>query len=107
MFSQTSARTPLLPPALRRSSADDPTTTTADHLRTTLTDTLRDEQIITTPAVEAAFRTVPRHRFVPAVPLDQAYADQPVYTKTDDHGVQLSAASQPRLVATMPSHLGG
>ena len=48
---------------------------------------------------------VPRHLFLPGVPLDQAYADEPVYTKTDDGGASISAASQPWIVAMMLEQL--
>jgi len=76
----------------------------AEELRTKLADHLcRD--VIHTAAVEAAFRAVPRHLFLPGVPLDEAYADAAVYTKHDDGGVSISAASQPRIVALMLEQL--
>ncbi|SCG38730.1 methyltransferase, FxLD system [Micromonospora coxensis] len=75
------------------------------ELRTELADRLRAEDIIRTPAIEAAMRHTPRHLFLPGVPLEQAYADGPVYTKTDGRGVSISAASQPRIVAMMLEQL--
>ncbi|RKF24704.1 methyltransferase, FxLD system [Micromonospora globbae] len=74
-------------------------------LRTELTDRLRAENVIRTPGVEAAMRQTPRHLFLPGVPLEQAYADGPVYTKTDGRGISISAASQPRIVAMMLEQL--
>ncbi|MFG1661384.1 methyltransferase, FxLD system [Micromonospora chersina] len=74
-------------------------------LRTELTDRLRAEDIIRTPRVEAAMRETPRQLFLPGVPLKQAYADGPVYTKTDGRGTSISAASQPRIVAMMLEQL--
>lgn len=74
-------------------------------LRTELADRLRAEGIIRTPSVEAAIRQTPRHLFLPGVPLEQAYADGPVYTKTDGRGTSISAASQPRIVAMMLEQL--
>ncbi|MEU9742212.1 methyltransferase, FxLD system [Micromonospora chersina] len=74
-------------------------------LRTELTDRLRAEDIIRTPRVEAAMRQTPRHLFLPGVPLENAYADGPVYTKTDGRGTSISAASQPRIVAMMLEQL--
>src|SRR5262249_18254734 len=56
------------------------------------------------PRVEAAFRAVPRHHFLPDVPLDQAYRDQVVVTKVDD-GLPLSASSQPSFMAVMLEQL--
>lgn len=59
----------------------------------------------TTPAVEAALRSVPRHLFLPDVPLNQAYADDVVSTKQAASGESISAASQPTIVATMLEQL--
>jgi protein-L-isoaspartate(D-aspartate) O-methyltransferase len=56
---------------------------------------------IRSAAVEAAMRTVPRHRFVPAAPLDEAYAPDSVITRRDGAGVAISSASAPGLVAHM------
>lgn len=52
--------------------------------------------------VEAAIRAVPRHLFVPGVPLAQAYAaeDSPV-VKRDEHGVIISSVSAVRVQAMM------
>ncbi|MDT3396326.1 methyltransferase, FxLD system [Streptomyces sp. B1866] len=52
--------------------------------------------------VEAAIRAVPRHLFVPDVPLAQAYAaeDAPV-VKRDEHGVVISSVSAVRVQAMM------
>ncbi|MFI2652514.1 methyltransferase, FxLD system [Micromonospora fulviviridis] len=85
----------------------DPMTTHGDptELRGELADRLRAENIIRTPAVEAAVRQTPRHLFLPGVPLEQAYADTAVYTKTDGRGTSISAASQPRIVAMMLEQL--
>ncbi|MGC4750549.1 methyltransferase, FxLD system [Micromonospora sp. DT201] len=73
----------------------------ASDLRTDLIDWLRAEDVIRTSGVEAAMRRTPRHLFLPGVTLKQAYADEPVYTKTDACGTSISAASQPWIVATM------
>ncbi|MDT3395295.1 methyltransferase, FxLD system [Streptomyces sp. B1866] len=76
----------------------------AAELRGKLADRLRG-QPVRTPAVEAALRGVPRHLFLPGVPLEAAYADEPVYTKQDGSGASISAASQPRIVAMMLEQL--
>ncbi|HLL66734.1 MAG TPA: methyltransferase, FxLD system [Micromonosporaceae bacterium] len=78
---------------------------TPDTLRTAMTQRLLDDQTIRTPAVREAFDAVPRHLFIPHVPAQAAYADQPVYTKTAGDGAQISAASQPRIVAMMLQQL--
>ncbi|MGC3862312.1 methyltransferase, FxLD system [Micromonospora chersina] len=74
-------------------------------LRTELADRLQAENFIRTPTVDAAIRKTPRHLFLPGVPLEQAYADRPVYTKTDGRGTSISAASQPQIVAMMLEQL--
>ncbi len=56
------------------------------------------------PAVEDAFRTVPRHAFVPNTPMESAYADQVVRLK-EDEGVLISSMSQPGMIAQMLEQL--
>ncbi|UGQ14978.1 methyltransferase, FxLD system [Yinghuangia sp. ASG 101] len=78
-------------------------TTPADDAadrRNAMVDTLVKAGTITDARIEQVFRTVPRHRFVPGVTLDEAYADDTVATKRNDHEA-LSGASQPTIVATM------
>ncbi|MEU1286101.1 methyltransferase, FxLD system [Kitasatospora sp. NPDC005856] len=77
-----------------------------DQLRDSLTDRLIDQGAIRSDAVETAFRTVAREHFLPGFPLEAAYADNPTYTKTDGSGTQISAASQPAIVALMLEQLG-
>src|SRR5438132_7351765 len=55
--------------------------------------------------VAEAMRTVPRHRFVPAAPLEEAYAEQAVITKRAADGEALSCASVPSIVAMMLDQL--
>ncbi|MEV4210165.1 methyltransferase, FxLD system [Micromonospora sp. NPDC049662] len=81
------------------------TPTESAELRNQLADQLRADRVIRTSGVEAAVRQTPRHLFLPGVPLEQAYADAPVYTKTDGRGTSISAASQPRIVAMMLEQL--
>ncbi|MFJ7913142.1 methyltransferase, FxLD system [Kitasatospora sp. NPDC096204] len=78
---------------------------TAEELRAALTDRLLAQGAIRTAAVENAFRTVPREHFLPGFPLEAAYADSPTYTKADVSGTQISAASQPAIVALMLEQL--
>ncbi|MEV4824544.1 methyltransferase, FxLD system [Micromonospora sp. NPDC049274] len=77
----------------------------AADLRITLVDRLCAENVIRSSAVAAAMRQTPRHLFLPGVPLQGTYTDSPVYTKTDDCGTKISAASQPRIVAKMLEQL--
>ncbi|WP_406110359.1 methyltransferase, FxLD system [Kitasatospora purpeofusca] len=80
-------------------------TPTAEELRAALTDRLLEQGAIRTTAVENAFRTVAREHFLPGFPLETAYADNPTYTKDDGSGTQISAASQPAIVALMLDQL--
>jgi protein-L-isoaspartate(D-aspartate) O-methyltransferase len=60
--------------------------------------------VISTPAVEAALRAIHRHLFLPAVPLEDAYANEAIPTKVLD-GKAVSSASQPGIVAAMLEQL--
>lgn len=75
------------------------------HLRAALADRIRDHGTFRTPEVEAAFRAVPRHLFLPDIDLATAYAPQVVVTKRATDGTALSSASSPHLVATMLEQL--
>src|SRR5262245_18386313 len=76
-----------------------------EALRTQLADRLRADGTIRTARIEQAFRTVPRHLFLPDIPIADAYADQVVVTKRDDHGAALVSASQPTVIAIMLEQL--
>jgi protein-L-isoaspartate(D-aspartate) O-methyltransferase len=73
----------------------------ADQLRQSLVDQLLADRRITTAAVGAAFRVVPRHIFAPEVDLEAAYADDAVKIKFDGEGTCLSSLSAPWLQALM------
>lgn len=60
--------------------------------------------LIQSPSVEDAFRSVPRHLFLPNEPLDRAYADEAIPTKRQ-HGVPISSSSQPSMMAIMLEQL--
>jgi protein-L-isoaspartate(D-aspartate) O-methyltransferase len=69
-------------------------------LRARLIEKLRTEGVLHDSAVAHAMETVPRHLFLPGLPLDQAYADIAVATHFED-GIPISSASQPAIVALM------
>lgn len=77
----------------------------ATTLRNALTDYIASFQTFRTPQIEAAFRTVPRHRFLPGIDLDVAYGRKPIVTRRAADGTSLSSASSPKLVATMLEQL--
>lgn len=74
-------------------------------LRRALVAGLREQDVIRTDPVDAAFRAVPRHLFVPGVSPTLAYADTVVPTKVDEAGQAVSALSQPTIVAVMLEQL--
>jgi protein-L-isoaspartate(D-aspartate) O-methyltransferase len=69
-------------------------------LRQSLVDTLVSTGQIRSPHVEAAFRAVPRHLFVPDVSLERAYRNDVIVVK-EHEGVALSSSSQPGIMALM------
>lgn len=77
---------------------------TAMDQRADLVEELKRAGFIRSELVERAFRSVPRHAFLPGTPLGQAYADKAVVTKWEGRR-PVSSASQPRLVAWMLEQL--
>jgi protein-L-isoaspartate(D-aspartate) O-methyltransferase len=57
-------------------------------------------------AVEAAFRKVPRHAFLPEMEPERAYQDRAVVIKSDAEGLPVSASTQPAMMAIMLGQLG-
>jgi protein-L-isoaspartate(D-aspartate) O-methyltransferase len=86
-------------------SEDTDTTARADQLRAALADYIKSWGTFRTPQVEAAFRAVPRHLFLPGVDLDVAYGRKPVVTRRAADSTSVSSASSPKLVATMLEQL--
>ncbi|MCE0764316.1 methyltransferase domain-containing protein [Pseudonocardia kujensis] len=78
--------------------------TDPDQARARLVRGLRAHGCALTPAVVEAFLAVPRHLFLPDVPIDDAYADEAVPTQVVD-GIATSSASQPSMMAIMLEQL--
>ncbi len=70
-----------------------------------LVEELKRKRYIRSPQVEAAFRAVPRHLFLPGLPLEEVYADRVILTKQADDGHWLSSSSQPGIMAVMLEQL--
>ncbi|WBQ08051.1 methyltransferase, FxLD system [Kribbella sp. CA-293567] len=73
----------------------------AGTLRAALTESLVAEGAIRDARIADAFRAVPRHLFVPQVPVELAYTDDVVLMKRDGSGIAISSVSQPTVVALM------
>ena len=65
---------------------------------------LKRAGLIRSPLVEAAFRAVPRHLFLPGVELKRAYHDEAIPTKYAE-GRPISSSSQPAIMAIMLEQL--
>ncbi len=72
----------------------------AARLNQTLVDQLKKSRAIRSSGVEMAFRTIPRHLFLPDSPLEQVYADAVVPTKFEAEQA-ISSSSQPSMMAIM------
>ncbi len=73
-------------------------------LQRALVDRMVRDRVISTVQVEAAFRAVPRHLFLPGVPLSQVYNDTSIVTKTAGE-LTISSSSQPSMMAIMLEQL--
>lgn len=80
-------------------------TNLAAELRGKLVDELCEWEPFRVAAVEDAMRTVPRHMFLPGVPIAEAYSHDNIVTHRDSEGVAVSSASQPGIVGAMLEQL--
>ncbi len=74
------------------------------HLQQGLVHVLTQGGYIRSRRVEDAFRALPRHLFVPGVPLEQVYADEVIPTKFEGNR-SISSSSQPAIMAVMLEQL--
>lgn len=75
-----------------------------DELRQALVEKLTEQRVIQSPLVKEAMSHVPRHIFVPHVPVEEAYQDQVIFHKIVDNQL-ISSASQPVVIAFMLEQL--
>jgi protein-L-isoaspartate(D-aspartate) O-methyltransferase len=70
--------------------------------RERLVDQLRQRGVIRSDPVAQAFAAIPRHRFLPSMPLERVYRiDQAIPTHFDQWGVPISSSSAPVIMAVM------
>lgn len=81
------------------------TGTDLNRLHQALVNGLRRSRAVRSRAVEAAFRKVPRHLFVPHLPPEDAYRDDAIVTQRDPGGLPSSSSSQPGMMAIMLEQL--
>lgn len=81
-----------------------PTLTDAATLQGALVEHLKRSGAICSPNIEAAFRAVPRHLFLPTLAVERVYEDEAITTKHQD-GVPISSSSQPAIMAIMLEQL--
>lgn len=74
-------------------------------LRDQLVDRLSNAGRLCTEQVADAFRTVPRHLFLPGVEPGKSYADEAIPTKWQPDGRAISSSSQPAVMAVMLEQL--
>jgi protein-L-isoaspartate(D-aspartate) O-methyltransferase len=74
------------------------------ELHQALVEKLRRDGVLCDDAAERALCTVPRHLFLPGVPLADAYSDNAILTH-EEEGLPISSASQPAIVAIMLQQL--
>lgn len=70
-----------------------------------LVEQLRDAGHVRSDRVAEAFRTVPRHEFLPASEPERAYRDEAVPIKFGENGRPTSSSSQPAIMAAMLEQL--
>jgi len=66
-----------------------------------MVDDLKARHLIHTEVVEMAFRAVPRHPFLPDVPLEHIYRDDAIVTHYNARKQPISSSSQPAIMALM------
>lgn len=74
-------------------------------LHTGMIDGLVRSGVIRTARVEEAFRTIPRHIFLPGVPADEVYSGKAIPTRFGPDGCATSSSSMPSIMAIMLEQL--
>ena len=80
------------------------TQSSPENLRNALVDGLVQRGAVGSRAVERAFRTVPRHLFVPEADAPTAYGDRPIFLRWEGER-PTSSSSQPTIMAIMAEQL--
>jgi protein-L-isoaspartate(D-aspartate) O-methyltransferase len=78
----------------------------ANALRGEMVDSLVSRVYRSLGEVESAFRSVPRHLFVPGVSLETAYSQEAIITHRGPNALPTSSSSMPSIMALMLEQLG-
>ena len=73
----------------------------AEELRARMIATLRERGILRGGEIERAFTEVPRHLFLPGVPLEKVYSGDVIPTKHDANGAPISSSSEVAVMVCM------
>jgi protein-L-isoaspartate(D-aspartate) O-methyltransferase len=77
----------------------------APHLNQHMVDRLAAQGYVQEARVEQAFRSVPRHRFLPTTPLAEVYSGRAIVTHRGANGLPVSSSSEPAVMARMLEQL--
>ncbi len=72
-----------------------------EQLHAQLVAQLRQKNLLDNDSVDTAFSSVPRHLFLPDIPIELVYEDNAIRLKQDTAGNTLSSSSQPSMMAIM------
>lgn len=75
------------------------------QLQSKLLTELHRSQLLADPDIDAAFREIPRHLFLPQFDLTTVYQDKAIALKVSPSGETLSSSSQPTMMAIMLQQL--
>jgi protein-L-isoaspartate(D-aspartate) O-methyltransferase len=73
----------------------------ARELRGSMVDRLKERGLVVEPAIDAAFRAIPREAFLPDVALDRVYSGDAIPTKRDAEGNPISSSSEVAIMIAM------
>jgi protein-L-isoaspartate(D-aspartate) O-methyltransferase len=76
-------------------------TTNPRELRDLMVDKLKQRGLELEPAIEEAFRTIPREAFLPEIPLERVYSGDAIVTKQDEEGYPISSSSEVGIMIAM------
>src|SRR5438270_12796437 len=64
-------------------------------------DQLKGRGLEMAPAIEEAFRAVPREMFLPGIPIERVYSGDAIITRSDEQGRPISSSSEVGIMIAM------